>query len=248
MNSDDLSDDLLEIIRRRNQAKEKAEFEQWCDELAALPPEFRLRLKGDFTADGELQPLRWMGAGITLFESAKIAGRVQLAEGLEGPPIRSYLPYPVFQMAAEIFLKEMWLCQFPECRQLTSDGYLAINRRQYYGDQLKALGHDLLNVIMEVRKVPEYAADDWSMRFLKMIESIIRVYYFPLYSAGVLRWADARYPKRFYDDIATRGAGDNLRTYPPQGSVLKLFTQAEQRLDELWRIRQGLSARSAAQR
>jgi len=51
-----------------------------------------------------------MTLAMDLLKSRRVIGHVQLQDGVQGPEINSYLPYPVFQAAAEIFLKGMWLC------------------------------------------------------------------------------------------------------------------------------------------
>ena len=48
-----------------------------------------------------------MGLGMDFLKSRRVTGHVQLAYGVQGPEIRSYLRYPIFQMATEIFLKGM---------------------------------------------------------------------------------------------------------------------------------------------
>src|SRR5438132_13530325 len=108
-------EELSRIMREHNETEEEKAFNDWCEDLLSQPNDLELRPKDGFEVDIELQPLRWLSFGIDLIESRKVTGRVQLAGGIEGREITSYLPYPVFQMATEIFLKGMWLCQFEEC-------------------------------------------------------------------------------------------------------------------------------------
>ncbi len=121
--------------------------------------------------------------------------------GRRGSFLDSFLAYPVFQMGAEIFLKEMWLCQFADCRALADSRYMEPAKRSTYADRLKReLGHDLLRIVAVNREIPKYQADTAVIRFLKIVEAIVRKSYFPLYEAdksGSHR-AHARYPKRFY--------------------------------------------------
>jgi hypothetical protein len=172
----------------------------------------------------------------------KITGHVQLAGGNEGPELSSYLPYPVFQMATEIFLKGMWLCQFEECRKLTSSSYIDHETRVKHLKQLGGLGHDLIKIVEEVRKIPEYANSAAALKFLDLIERILRRYYFPPYQADKgRRWADARYPKRVYNDVTQQSQAENFQSYPPARWLAKLFREMEGNTDRIWSLQVGLS-------
>jgi hypothetical protein len=241
---DDLKEEILRVITERNRAEAEEEFEAWCEHLVALPANFELKPK-DGEADIELQPLRWMDSGIDLIQSSKVIAHTQLANGVEGPALNSYFTYPVFQMATEIFIKGMWLCQYPDCRLLTSVSYVDPAKRQKYSDELRSLGHNLINIVKAVREISQYRDDAQTMRFLKIIEGVIRNYYFPLHESDERgsEWAHSRYPKRFYNDDAYEARADNFQRYPQQRMVAKLFQDAEQRIDRLWNLRVELSAK-----
>ena len=149
-------------------------------------------------------------------------------------------------MGTEIFLKGMWLCQFDEFRLLASDSYVEEITRDHYMNLLgrrklsghDRLGHDLLKIINILRKVPRYLDDASTVRFLRVVESIIRFYYFPFYKAdkGHSRWANARYPKRFYDDIKRVGRADAYMSYAPPNWIAKLFEDMKGHLHDLWNL------------
>jgi hypothetical protein len=239
-------DRMMRLIEEDNLKENEKEFSAWCDELYDLPEDFELRVKGGLQADLELQPTRWMNLGLNLLQSSKVIGHVQLSEGVQGPPLASFLPYPVFQMGAEIFLKGMWLCQFDELRFLTSNSYVEEATRALYMDRLgrrkrpgyDRLGHDLLKIIESLRDVPHYRDDAPTLRFLRLVESLIRFCYFPFYKAdkGHSRWANARYPKRFYDDINRVGRADAYTSYPEGKWVAKLFQDLKDHLCDLWNV------------
>ena len=86
-------------------------------------------------------------------------------------------------MGTEIFLKGMWLCQFDECRTLTNSSYIdQATRRKYFEDLgPNGLGHNLIEILNELRKIREYAEDAAALQFLDLIERIIRRYYWPPY-------------------------------------------------------------------
>lgn len=202
------------------------DFVDWCDELAALPADYEPKLVDDLVADIELHPLRWMFRGLDLIRSSKVSF------------LDSILLYPVFQMGAEIFLKGMWLCQFDECRLLEDDSYIDVTSRQYYNVRLKELGHDLLAIIEALRQIPCYRDDAYTIRFLRIVEGIIRMFYFPLYEADKRsnQWVNRRYPKHFYNDAAHWGYADVLQKYPHQSLVAKLFEQMKCHIDVLWML------------
>ena len=238
----------MRIIRERDRTREEKEFRRWRRWLLSLPHDLQLHPKNNLTVDIELQPLRWMSLGIVLLQSRKDVGYVQLAGGVPGPPIKSYLPYPVFQTATEIFLKGIWLCKFPDCRRLSDRSYVSRQRRVEIFRQLgpAGLGHDLVRIIDEIRRIPKYSKNAASMRFLTLIEQIVRYYYWPL-SQGANRnaWAANRYPIRFYDDEAGQSHATFLESFPPAGWIERLFTRMERRAIRLWQLHRHLSKKIA---
>lgn len=226
--------------------KREKRFAAWCGELEALPGDFELTLKDGLKADLELQPFRWMSLGLDLLQSSKGTITVQHMDGQQGPFLDSFLAYPVFQMGTEIFLKGMWLCQFDDCRALAHHGYMDAAKRFTYADRLKKeLGHDLLKIIAANRQLPKYHANADVTRFLKIVEGIVRRFYFPLYAADKQgrHWAHSRYPKRFYKDSAKEGHADSFQSYPQQWAIVQLFEPMEKYIDRLWKLRAGLVAR-----
>lgn len=243
MSNRDLNQEVLHSIIEENQQDDERDFDSWCEYLLSIPATFELKPKfGDI--DIELQPLRWMSSGIDLIQSRKTNGYVQLVGGVQGPAFGSYLPYAVFQMAAEVFLKGVWLCKYAECRELTASSYIDADRRADYAAKTKDLGHDLLEILGQICTIPEYRSDPAAMRFLDLIERVIRCYYFPPYVADKgSRWANARYPKRIYDDIDQRAQAEGLEHYPEAKRIETLFQRMEQDVNRLWQLRARLIAR-----
>jgi hypothetical protein len=232
--------DLLRTMSEHNETEEYKAFNDWCEDLLSQPSDLELRPQDGFEVDIEVQPLRWLSLGIDLIESRKVIGRVQLVDGIEGPEITSYLPYPVFQMATEIFLKGMWLYQFDECRCLTHRSYIDRETRRRRFEDLKNLGHDLIKIIEQIRNIPEYAGSEAALKFLDLVERTLRRYYFPPHQVDKdRRWADARYPKRVYNDVAQQSQAESFKSYPPAKWVAKLFRQMKRDVDQIWRA-QGL--------
>jgi hypothetical protein len=224
------------------EAKRRAsEFQAWCDSLDRISPRFKPKLKGRFTADTELQPHRWLNAGMDILRSAHVTSRVQLMDGRPGEPLQSFLPYSVFQAGAELFLKGMWLCRFPACRRVAQDSYVNGQVRQRFDKRLRGQGHDLLKLVSRLKRVSRYRSDPVTLRFLHRVSAIIRQYYYPLYQADRLgSWAGARYPKRFYDDQARVARANAWLSFPEQRLVIGLFDPMERHLDNLWQVRAGL--------
>jgi hypothetical protein len=52
---------------------------------------------------------------------------------------------------------------------------------------------------------------------------------------GNWRWADERYPKRFYNDVTKIGRADALQSYPEQWPLARLFNEAAEQLEFVWR-------------
>ena len=198
----------------------ETDFIEWCDQLVALRADFEPLLEDDIIVHVELHPIRWMNLGFDLLQSRK--------QSL----FETSLPYPIFQMGAEIFLKGMWLCKFDECRD---DSYIDVTTRQRFLDELKSkFGHDPLRITDALRKIPQFRDDPSTMRFLKIVEGITRNFYYPLYQADKRRWADCRYPKRFYNDVACTGYADALKRAPHQWLVAELFGRMKRDVERLW--------------
>jgi hypothetical protein len=236
---DNLSQAVNAVIMAREQRKRTENLRQWCKSLDELPAGATLTLKDGLIADLELQPHRWLTAGLDLLQSQRVSGFVRSMDGRQGLPLQGFLPYPVFQMGAEIFLKGMWLCQFPACRRVAHKSYAGKSARARYGKSLRGLGHDLLKNVAELRKVRQYRADPTSLLFLNRVEAIIREFYFPLYVADQRgsEWANSRYPKRFYDDSTKVGHADALKSYPQQWLVVALFEPVDQHMEKIWQLR-----------
>jgi len=163
-------DDLLEAVQaelKKGQDRQHAsDFKRWCEWLDGTSANTKLILKSDLIADLELQPHRWLSAGTDLLKSQHIAGFVQLINGQKGEPMSSFLPYPVFQMGTEIFLKGMWLCQFEECRNVGHSIYVEPAAPLKHSKLLKWLGHDLIKIIAQLRLIQTYQNNPGSIRFL----------------------------------------------------------------------------------
>jgi hypothetical protein len=237
MNTDTELDDACERavaeLEREAQLGREKQYRSWCDDFASFPENSKRKLKEGFIVDVELQPYRWIQHGLDLIGSRKGTGKIG---GREGADFRAYLPYPVFQMGTEVFLKGMWLYQYEECRNLKQNSYVVPERRTYYLGQLINLSkeHDLLKIIRAVEMIPVYQNDAWLLRFLRILSGCSWAYYCP--AANSKRgWANERYPKRFYNDELKAGGADALKSYPEHWLVSRLFQEAAERIDFLWR-------------
>lgn len=239
---------LNQELAKRNAATQEKRFQDWCAELDRLPTNYVPQLKENFKPDIELQPKRWLGHAMDIIESAHVTARVQLMGGVQGEAFSSFLPYPIFQMGAETFLKGMLLCRFTQCRRVAQNSYVNPATRQRYLRRLKNYGHDLLKLIRHLRRISPYRCDDTARKFLRRVEAITRCYYHPLYEADRGSWAAARYPKRFYDDHAHTAGADAMKSFPQQSSVLRLFRDMDRHLDEHWQITCGLAKRRGSRR
>ena len=108
---------------------------------------------------------------------------------------------------------------------------------------LRKLGHDLIQIVEELQKVPLYGEEGNIARFLKVISGVTRSFYYPL-TEDDAAWANARYPRRFYDDAKGEAHADMLKTYPEQWPLVLLFKDTIHRVDRLWGITEGLANRA----
>lgn len=108
-----MSDDLLDAVRdhmKKDREREQAqEYLKWREHFAAVPSDYSPKLKDGLVPEVELAPMRWMRSGLDLIKSAHGTVPIQLSDGEVGPPLQTFLPYPIFQAGTEIFLKGMWL-------------------------------------------------------------------------------------------------------------------------------------------
>ena len=237
----EISKEVNEEMKRQEDDRKDEEYKIWCDAMESTPDDFELMLENGFTVDIELQPLRWMSAGVELIDSFKGSAHIQLMDGIQGEPLQKVLYYPVFQFGCELFLKGMWLCQFEDCRKIRQVMYINKQMRNKYENELKKLGHDLLKIIKELHSIPKFCKDEHIIRFLKRIEGVIRQYYYPLYEADKSRgWANSRYPKRFYNESTEDGRADSLKQFTDQSFIIRSFKEIKHRVDRIWEIRRGL--------
>ena len=234
---DDLMESIAQMVRDEHRQRLESDFKEWCSLLEALPTDYTVAPIDGFVVDLELQPMRWMRKGLELLQSSKGTIPIQLFDGTQGPFLDSYLAYPIFQMGAEIFLKGMWLCQFDDCCRMNDRGYLSPVRRRDCDQSLKTFSHDLIKMLDGLRGLSQYRDDAVTMRFLKIVEGVIRRYYWPLYKADRGKeWATSRYPKRFYKDSIKAGNADCLQEFPQQAVIVKLFEPMQDHCDRLWNI------------
>ncbi|WP_438480225.1 hypothetical protein [Oleiharenicola lentus] len=224
--------------REEEEKRRSKEYSAWCESMetcAGMPvPE----LKDGFSAETDFHPDVWLDAGVSLIESGKPTRDWSIKspnyfDGFEDMYPRYSLDYTVIQMGTEFFLKGMWLLQFAELRPFRSNLYLAPNARSEINAKLKALSHDILDIASEVGEIPEYATDEESKKFLRIITGVFKFYYYPLHGRAS-HWAHARYPKKFYMDRIAQAVPDSWRKYPYQWTLLRLFRQAENRVYQIW--------------
>ena len=236
-NLDNALGDVMEKLKRQKQMKREKQYQAWCNQFASLPADFGRKLKGGYIADVELQPYRWIQQGLDLVGSRRGFGTIELSDGVQGADLRAYLPYPVFQMGAEIFLKGMWLYQHEECRKMQSDTYITKERRDHYSKKLRNLSkeHNLLKLTRRVQAIEAYSQDAALLRFLKALGGISKKFYLPVTNSQY-RWADERYPKRFYKDSLRRAEADSFKSYPDHWLISRLFAEAAERLEFIWTV------------
>lgn len=129
--------DISEYIKLIEAEEKEKEYCNWCDSMESTTEDFKPILKPGFIADIELQPHRWITAGVDQIESFKGSDHVQLMGGGMGEPFHKFLKYPVFHSGCELFLKGMWLCKFDECRNIKHNMYVEIQTRKKFNNDLK---------------------------------------------------------------------------------------------------------------
>lgn len=234
-NLDNALGNVMERLKRQEQMKREKQYQAWCNQFASPSSDCGRKLKGGYIADVELQPDRWIRHGLDLIGSRKGFGTIQLSDGVQGADFRAYLPYPVFQMGVEIFLKGMWLYQHVECRKIQSDTYIPKERRDYYSKKLRNLSkeHNVLKLIRRVQKIEIYSQDAVLLRFFKIVGCVSKMFYLPVTNSKYC-WADERYPKRFYKDSLKRAGADSFKSYPDHWFISRLFAEAAERLEFIW--------------
>lgn len=227
---------VMKIIQQQEQSRREVEYRNWCNHFASIPSDYTRILKDGLVAHVELQPWRWIQHGLDLIGSRKASGTIQHFGGQEGPDLRSFLPYPVFQMGAEVFLKGMWLYQHTECRSCKDDSYITPAVRANFLKRIKGISktHDLMKIIEQVKAIDAYSKDVHLSHFLKILSGVVKECYLPV-TDGNWSWADERYPKRFYNDTTKVGRADTLKSYPEQRPLARLFADAAEQIEFVWR-------------
>ena len=234
-------EETKELINLMETERKEQKYRTWCELMESTPENYKPELEKGLLADIELQPHRWMTAGVELIESFRGSAHVELMDGVKGESLHKTLNYPVFHFGCELFLKGMWLSKFEGLRKIHQNMHVDKKTRVTYDKELKSLGHNLINIINDLRKISLYSEDKKILQFLKIIEGIIRQYYYPLYEADKSSgWANSRYPKRFYNDSKFEGKADALHTFPDQSMIVKSFKEIEIYVDEKYDLRNGL--------
>jgi len=225
----------MEELKRLERESRERKYQAWCSQLDSLPDGFKRSLQGEFIADVELQPRKWIELGLDLIG----VGVSDLPDGERLLDFMKYLPYPVFQAGTESFLKGMWLYQFEECRKLESESYVSLEYREKRDDELRGLSkpkmHDVLRMIQKVQSIDIYKRDPQMARFLKRLDGICRRFYHPfIFIDDEKSWANERYPRRFYNDSTKQASVEFVRSYPVRWLVIRLFSEAAERIESLW--------------
>jgi hypothetical protein len=242
MEDGDLEDAVRALFEKQQAETNEEDYKRWCSEVSGVPKDYELLPKAGWLIDQEFQPTRWLAYGLHILKAAT-QGTGQ-SNGIGGHTFAEpVLSYAIFQVGAELFLKGMWLCQFADCRELSHNGYLEPLRRQELGKHLRVLGHDLLKLIESNRSIAQYNSSPEIVRFLAVTEGLVRFFYYPIYEVSKRDWASSRYPKRFYDDKTYLGASDASKIYPQTSYVIRLFGEAEARIDDVWSLRKTLAAK-----
>jgi len=233
--NDALIDAVVEIRAKRKRDKQDREYADFCNTFASSLKNNGQVLKNGFTAGIELQPFSWTQLGLDLINSRKATGTIQSFGGVAGADSGAYLPYPVFLVGTEIFLKGMWLYQHKECRKLKFDSYVAQDTRHKYLKEIREISpkHNLLEIISKVEKIDAYQRDEYVDRFLKILTGIIKSYYAPLFTKNSA-WADARYPRRFYNDLKHTSKKEAFKEFPEHILISRMFTECAERIRGLW--------------
>ena len=93
--------------------------------------------------------------------------------------------------------------------------------------------HDLLKLIRRVQAIEAYSKDAELLRFLKILGGVSKKFYLPMTNSQY-RWADERYPKRFYKDSLKHAGADSFKSYPDHWLISRLFADAAERIEFLW--------------
>ena len=223
-------------LRKREAAEERVAQKSFCATLDTFPPNAQRKLQRGWIADVELQPSRWIRAGMDVLRSTRTEGHVQYFGGRKGEPMNVWLNYPAFALGTELFFKGMWLYRQPVCRRIRGDDYVGPKDREQVLKQLSKNGHDLLGLIRVLSRMSRYRRDETSRVFLRRVSAIIRSSYFPHVEAdkSKRRWASSRYPKRFYNDRRGMAHADSLQSFPDQRRIIALFVPMQGHLRRLW--------------
>jgi antitoxin (DNA-binding transcriptional repressor) of toxin-antitoxin stability system len=235
-NNDLLTEKVIDVINRRQYAKRESDYQRWCDRFASLPADYGRSPKDGFIAEIEIQASRWLQRGMELIGSRRAFGTIRTFGGTDGPDFKSYLPYPVFQIGAEVFLKGMLLYQHEDCRNAHANTYIPPGRRQELLAWMKKLSltHDLLALLNHVEAIQAYSQNPHISRFLKIVSGIAKTFYSPV-TKSRSPWADERYPKRFYNDKLKVGHAESLCSFPEQRQVERLFAEASEQIESVWK-------------
>ncbi len=215
---------LKEARQRVIEQKNREQYLEWCDEKSQISERFE-KMAPEWIAEIEPNPYHWIENGLAIINAIKIKDSREAFETM---------PFPIFLTGAELFLKGMYLCTKEEYRDIKKDSYFTEKRRNDIEETLrKDFGHDLIESIKVLRKLEPYKTNEVFQRFLTTLRGVVFEFYFPLTE----KWADARYPYRFYNDQENKAQEHRFYSLPPLSMIQQLFNEAYQEIEKVWHLR-----------
>jgi hypothetical protein len=221
-------DKAYQISEAKRQQKKLKDFYRWCIKLKNISADARGQLKAELTADIELQPIYWLEHGLETLKASFTK---------EDMGNETIMPIPVFLMGAEFFLKGMWLAQFEGLRALDWHSYISPEDRKSWRKKIQnEIGHNLLKIVDENLKIPEYKNDSRILKFLKFIKGLIKADFDCVYrsSKGENGWAPARYPVRFYNDVTRTAKAEILKSNYAKWYIVTPFEYIKPIIKKIW--------------
>ena len=211
-----MQDDIMESSKALQAEAYEKDFSQWKKTLKHTgKPSF---LPTGLIIDVATDPNVWLTQAVGVLDISSDTRRKFMG-----------LPYSIFLLAAEWFLKGMWILKnHPQWMFL--DTLVSREERVNLEKELRGLtdggNHDLEELIQKIR--PFFLDDEHVAEFLDVLDGIV-YHYWPYYRGGE-DWVACRYPTWIYDEKANKPLSYKDESMLRKVDVCELFKRCHSHL------------------
>jgi len=213
-----MKNDLMESLKTFAKEAREKDFFRWKETILKHASEPK-SLQSGLIIDIAVCPIFWFRQ-----TQEVLGGSLGKANDFEG------LPYSLFLLASEWFLKGLWILR-KHSKWISLDTSVSPEERLDLVQELRGLtegkNHDLEKMIHKIK--PLFIDDEITAEFLDVLDGIIHQHYWPYYRGGE-DWVACRYPTWIYDEATNRPKSFKSESMLRKVDVCELFKRIHEHL------------------